>query len=225
MRLRFIVGLILLGVSLQFIAKTLTGLLPMVKEAALYPVSGRILQRPFKRQRRTPERRVTMLQHLKMRFPKRKPVKIVDSADKTMSPSKDSGNAFMQIVLEDFRPPVNNTALGKDASERLEAFLVHKRNENAHLVNETDALFGKEAKKEIIYILIQDEQASLANASQSKTAQEYALRQEKTDRNTSQKLTKLFEKYKKQFNRRLYENSPEWNKFFKRVNDFQKAAD
>lgn len=224
MRLRFILGLILLGVSLQFIAKTLTGLLPMVKESALYPASGRVLQLPLKQEHAPPARLTPTAKLFKMWFPKEKPPKPVTPTKKTPPPA-DSGNAFMQIVLEDFRPPVNNTALGKDASERLEAFLLQKQKDNTLLADETGALFGEEAKKEIMYILAQDEKDSLANARQSKTAREYARRQEKTDGNTSKKLTALFEKYKKQFNRRLTENSPAWNNFFKRVNDFQKAAD
>lgn len=227
MRLRFILGLILLGVSLQFIAKTLNGLLPIMKEASLYPASARILSQPFKRQRRLPPpvRHSTTFQHFQMWFQKRKPPILINPADQTLPPQTSSDNAFMQITLEDLRPSIKNTDLGEEISARLEALLIQKQQDNALLADETGSLFGEEAKKEIIYILTQDEKDSLANARQSKTAQEYRQRQEKTNRNTSKKLANLFEKHKKQFNRRLYENSPEWNNFFKRVNDFQKAAD
>lgn len=226
MRLRFILGLILLGVSLQFIAKTLGGVLPILQEAALYPASGRVLQLPLKQQKQTttPARLTPAANPFKIWFPKEKPPKPVTPAKQTAPPA-DSGNAFMQITIEDLRPPVKNESLGKEASARLEAFLLQKQKDNTLLADETGALFGEEAKKEIMYILAQDEKDSLANARQSKTAQEYARRQEKTDGNTSKKLAELFEKHKKQFNRRLTENSPAWNNFFKRVNDFQKAAD
>lgn len=229
MRLRFILGLILLGVALQFIAKTLNSVLPMMQEAAQYPVSRQALQFPLRKPAPKPQpkpsRLSTAARRLTKWIQKEKPVKLVNPAEKMLPQQKDSGNAFMQITLEDLRPPVKNNALGKEASARLEAFLVQKRHENAQLADETGALFGEEAKKEIMYILAEDEKASLANARQSKTAQEYARRQEKTDEKTSKKLAALFEKYKKQFNRRLNENSPAWNDFFKRVNNFQKAAD
>lgn len=227
MRLRFILGLILLGVSLQFIAKTLSGVLPMMKEAALYPASGRVVQLPFKQQTRipTPHHHFSTLQRFKRLFPKEKLVKLVTPADETLPLPKDSGNAFMQITIEELRPPIKNTSLGKEGAAQVEAFLLQKQKDNTLLADETGALFGEEVKKEIIYILTQDEKDSLTNARKSKTAQEYFQRQEKTDRNTSKKLAEVFEKHKKQFNRRLYENSPEWNAFFKRVNAFQKAAD
>lgn len=229
MRLRFILGLILLGVALQFIAKMLNGMLPMMQEAAQYPVSRQALQFPLRKPAPKPQpkpsRLSTAARRLTTWIQKEKQAELVNPAEKMLPPKKDSGNAFMQITLEDLRPPVKNDALGKEASARLEAFLVQKRHENAQLADETGALFGEEAKKEIMYILAEDEKASLANARQSKTAQEYARRQEKTDETISKKLAALFEKYKKQFNRRLNENSPAWNDFFKRVNNFQKAAD
>ncbi len=229
MRLRFILGLILLAVALQFIAKTLSGVLPMVQEAAQYPAGKQAFQLMQKRMpERQPAKEPSFLaktsRQLKERLKTIKPVKLVNPAE-PQAQNEDSGHAFMQITLEDSRPPVNNKHLGAEASARLDAFLREKRVQNAKLADETGALFGKDAKKEIIYILAEEEKESRANALTSKTAQEYAKRQEKTDKKVSAQLTAVFEKYKKQFNRRLNENAPAWNEFFKRVNAFQKAAD
>lgn len=216
MRLRFILGLIILGVALQFIAKTLNGVLPLIRETARYSASSRMLQPVINLQTQTaPPPRIITPQKLKTPRPKEMPKK----------PETPPESAFMQITLEDLRPPVKNAALGAEASARLETFLIQKREQNAQLADETGTLFGREAKQKVINVLVEDERASLANARESKTAREYADRQKKTDAQTDARLTAVFEKYKKQFNSRLNENSPAWNDFFKRVNDFQKAAD
>jgi len=123
MRLRFILGLILLGVALQFIAKTLGGVLPMMQEAAQYPVSRQALQLPLRqpapKPQPKPSRLSTAARRLKTWIQKEKQVNLVNPAEKALPPQKDSGNAFMQITLEDLRPPVKNDALGKEASARL----------------------------------------------------------------------------------------------------------
>ena len=220
MRLRFILGLILLGVALQFIAKTLRGVLPMMKEAAQYPISRQALQQPLMQQ---PYRITTAARQTQNRAETQ--ARLVNPAGKNLPGEKHSENAFMQITMEDLRPPVKNEALGMETSARLEAFLVQKRNENTLLADETGVLFGEEAKKEIMYILVEDEKDSLNNACQSKTAQEYINRQEKTNEKISKELAKLFEKHKAQYNRQLSKNEAAWNDFFKRVHNFQKAAE
>lgn len=231
MRFRFILGLIILAAALQFIAKTLGGVLPMVQEAAQYSAGKQVFQLPVKRPAaKEPPPDSSFLaktvQKIQKRLEPAKPVRLVSSVAPAPIPHEtDDGNSFMQITLEDVRPPLKNNALGAEASARLDAFLHKKRAENVRLAEETEALFGKEAQKEVMYILVQDEKESLDNARQSKTAREYAKRQEKTDQKISTKLAAVFETHKAQFNRRLNENSPAWNDFFKRVNNFQKAAD
>jgi len=229
MRLRFILGLIILAVALQFIGKTLRGVLPMMQEAAQYPAGKQLFQpagkRPSERPAvKSPSVLAKTFQKTKEQFKSIKPVKLIDPAMKS-KPNADSGRAFMQVTLEDLRPPVHNKHLGAEASARLDAFLREKRLQNARLADETGALFGNNAKQEVIYILTADEKAGWDNARTSKTAQEYARRQEAADKKTSARLAAVFEKYKKQFNSRLNENSPAWNEFFKRVNNFQKADD
>lgn len=230
MRLRFILGLVILAVALQFIGKTLRGVLPMVQEAAQYPAGKQAFQLPPKRPpermaAKEPSALTKAARKLKESFKTIKPVKLVNPTDLQEQKTGDSGRAFMQITLEDVRPPVHNKHLGAEASARLDAFLSEKRAKNVKLTNETGTLFGEQAKREVIYILAEDEKASRENARTSKTAQEYAQRQEKTDEQISARLAAVFEKYKKQFNRRLNENSSAWKEFFKRVNDFQKSAD
>lgn len=229
MRVRFILGLILLGIALHFIAKTINGVLPIMQEAAQYPVSRQALQQLGKRPADTSPTQTAQLsqaaQQLKIKLKKEKIVKLVNPADTAQNPSQNSGKAFMQITLEDTRPPVKNTALGKEASARLEAFLARKRAQNAQLAKETETLFGPQAQQEVITALVTDERESLANARTAKSAAGYATLQGKIDQKTNTTLTAIFEKYKKQFNNRLNKNSPAWNEFFKRVNNFQKAAD
>lgn len=229
MRLRFILGLILLGIALQFIAKTINGVLPMMKEAAQYPVSHQALQQLGRSQppAGTPPQTAALsqvAQQLKVKFKKEKAVKWISPADASNNSSQSSSHAFMQITLEDIRPPVKNKALGPKASARLETFLAHKREQNAQLAKETETLFGPEAQQEVIAALVNDERESLANARTATSATDYATRQSNTDQKTSVALTAIFEKYKKQLNHRLNKNSPAWNEFFKRVNSFQKAA-
>lgn len=243
MRLRFILGLILMGVALQFIAKTLNGVLPMLQEAAQYPVSGQMMAMMAKRpvlprqpvlpkqtQKNFPAKPVIptaqfakAAQRLKKQLKKETSVKLINPSDETQTPPQNN-SAFMQITLEDARPPVKNTALGPEASARLEKFLNKKREEHAQLARETAELFNKDAQREVIKALSADERESLANAREAKSAADYAARQEKTDKKTSAALAAIFEKHKKNFNRRLNNNSPAWNSFFNQVNNFQKAA-
>lgn len=242
MRLRFILGLILLCVALQFIAKALNGMLPILQEAAQYPASNQMLAairgkqppQPTQLQKQPlpikivpPSAKFSQaLAHLKKNKPKEKRTKTIKAAKPVVqAPEKPQNeSAFMQITLEDIRPPVKNTALGPEASARLESFLRKKRADHAQLTQETGDLFGKEAQQAVIKVLTADERASLENARQAQSAADYAERQEKTDQKTSAALAAIFEKHKKDFNRRLSDNSPSWNNFFKKVNNFQKAA-
>ncbi len=234
MRLRFILGLVLLGIALQFIAKTLNGVLPMMREAAQYPVSRQMMQRTAQYPPRTasfdfnfisPATRFTQsVQHLKKQLTRETSIKLINPADPGQS-SSQNGNAFMQITLEDIRPPVKNAALGAQASARLEMFLMQRREENSRLAQETETLFGKDAQREVIKVFAIDERDSLANAREAQSAADFASRQEKTDQKTTAALAAIFEKYKKQFNRRLKKHTPAWNEFFQKVNAFKKAGD
>lgn len=241
MRWRFILGLILLCVALHFIAKALNGMLPMLQEAALYPASNQMLsairtnQPPqLKQPQKMPPVQIVppsakfaqAIARLKKNKPKEKRTKTIKAAKPVaQAPEKPQNeSSFMQITLEDIRPPVKNAALGPEASARLESFLRKKRADHAQLAQETVDLFGKEAQQAVIKVLTADERASWDNARQAQSAAEYAERQEKTDKKTSAALAAIFEKHKKDFNRRLSDSSPSWNNFFKKVNNFQKAA-
>lgn len=144
------------------------------------------------------------------------------SAANAGTPTQD-GTAILQIIKEDPHQTITNPHLGLDASLRLDEFLEQRYAHNAELTTEVEKLFGQQAKKEVIRILFNDEVTSYKNATESKTAQEFAQRQEKTDQITQQQLSAVFERHKKHFNSRLTRNSPDWNTFFKQVNNFERA--
>ncbi len=110
----------------------------------------------------------------------------------------------LQITLEDEKPPLYNPALGKEASVRLEEFLNERRAKNATLATDTRTYFGERAQQEVLFVLVEDEKASLNNALNSRSAQEFAKRQTQTDQQTQEQLNKIFEHYKTSFNKPLY---------------------
>lgn len=242
-RFKFILLLILVAVSLHFFAKTLRTLLSLVETptrqyAAAY-ADPRTTSRPHREPPPGPpvtdqlSRQIRRLvQQLSDIRPKRTPSP--RSQERPPFPPPEHLPApqatpahepsFLQITLEDLRPPIRNPHLGAEASARLDALLGARRARNANLADETEALFGSAAKREVIRILIDDERACTANAKESKSAAEFARRQRKTDATTERKLSAVFERYKAHYNRRAKDNSPEWNLFFKRVNEFKKAS-
>jgi len=137
--------------------------------------------------------------------------------------SAQEGPEILQIINEDPHQTITNPYLGEDASMRLDEFLEQRYAQNAELTAETEKLFGAQAKREMVRVLFNDEVACYKNATESKTAQEFAQRQEKTDLHTQQQISAVFERHKKHFNSRLTRNSPDWNTFFKQVNNFERA--
>lgn len=243
-RFKFILLLIFVAVSLHFFAKTLRTLLTLVETparqyAAAY-ADPRATARPPRREPPGPSvtdqlsRQIRRLVHQlsdirpkRTPSPRRQERPPFPPPEHLPAPQATPAHepSFLQITLEDLRPPIRNPHLGAEASARLDGLLSARRARNANLADETEALFGAAAKREVIRILIDDERACTANAKESKSAAEFARRQRKTDETTEQKLSAVFERYKAHYNRRATDNSPGWNLFFKRVNDFKKAND
>lgn len=118
--------------------------------------------------------------------------------------SSSGGSGILQITLEDEKKPLYNPALGKEASARLEEFLNERKAKNATLATDTRTYFGKRAQQEVLFVLVEDEKASLQNALKSRSAQDFAKRQTETDRQTQQQLNKIFDRYKTSFSKPLY---------------------
>ena len=232
-RFKIILGFVLLGISLHFFANSLRFGLQLTQNIGVQYATqntGRAYQVPQPKIQ-TENLWKSVKKQLKKFSPKEKNVKLITISHETRPakpvPSAEPKNSasFLQITLEELRPPLKNKALGPEASERLDAFLNQRRMRNADLANETEPLFGARAKREVMRVLIDDEKESYKNARESKSAEEFAESQNKTDEKTNKKLHEIFERHKKLFNRRLTKNTPAWNRFFKQVNDFQKAGD
>lgn len=242
-RFKFILLLILVAVSLHYFAKTLRTLLTLVETPTRQYAAAYADPHTVRRPRRAPppgpsatdrlSRQVRRLVHRlsdisPKQFPGQRPPSPMRDCMPFPPPPPDlpaHEGSFLQITLEDLRPPVNNPHLGPEASARLDGLLAARRTRNANMADETEALFGSAAKREVIRILIDDERACTANAKESRSAAEFARRQRQTDETTERKLSSVFERHKANYNRRAKDNSPEWNHFFKRVNEFRKADD
>ncbi len=132
---------------------------------------------------------------------------------------------FLQVIMEDMRKPLQNDTLGPEISALLDNFLQNKRAYNAQLANETEELFGPEAKKEVVRILIDDEIDSAANAETCASTQDFATRQEEINARTEQKLYEAFSRHKQDINRQAARVSPAWKAFFKRLDNYRRSAD
>lgn len=234
-RFRFILFLLLLGFSLHIFGKNMQKILPMVtnsvfgieSEQKVFPVhlknpnfSGlQTLSRPLNRMKENWENWQKKRRHTAQNKKKNTPP--AEREQKT--PDGKPESLFMQITMEDIRPPLKNIFLGEDASQRLELFLQERRKRNTEIAEQTNSLFGKEAQKEVMFLLVKDEKESFTNAKESKSPEEFSDRQQATDVKTQKAIHKIFEKYKQKFNSRLYENSSDWNQFFKQINNFDKA--
>ena len=192
-RFKIILGFVLLGISLHFFANSLRFGLQLTQNIGVQYATqntGRVYHVPQPKIQ-TENLWKSVKKQLKKFSPKEKNVKLITIPHETRPakpvPSAEPKNSasFLQITLEELRPPLKNKALGPEASERLDAFLNQRRMRNA---------------------------------------EEFAARQNKTDDKTNKKLHEIFERHKKLFNRRLTENTPAWNRFFRQVNDFQKAG-
>lgn len=240
-RFKIILGLILFGISLHFFASSLRFGLDLTQN-----ISSEYAQIPHRKVNFTHSsvptfNKVNLWTTLKKQIhhlaPRKKEPKYISISYKPaqthVTPTLFSSSTakvknippFLQITMEDSRPPLQNKALGPEASKRLDLFLQKRRARNAELATETASLFGPNTQMEVINALVADEEETYKNACESQSAEDFAARQTKTDKNTKKKFNEIFEQNKKSFNRRLIENTSDWNHFFRQVNNFQKADD
>lgn len=125
--------------------------------------------------------------------------------------------------MENKREPIRNTHLGKANSAKLNMWLASRWSANAELTAETGRLFGEQAKKEALFILLDDEKACLDNATSSQTVKEFNARQSQINRHTLARLNEVFEKYKQEVTRPKG-ISPEWEAFFRRLDNYRNAS-
>ena len=81
----------------------------------------------------------------------------------------------------------------------------------------------EQAKKEALFILLDDEKACLDNATSSQTVKEFDTRQSQINRHTIARLNEVFEKYKQEVTRPKG-ISPEWEAFFRRLDNYRNAS-
>ena len=235
-RFKFIFCLILFAVSLHFFANNLRSGLQLTQAIGMqYAAQNTRKNIPASLSDQTPNT-ASLWNNIKKQFKKLSPqkdhIKLISISREeplkeyvSQKPIAQNSSSFLQVTLEELRPPLKNKTLGPEASARLDLFLQERRARNADLANETEPLFGARAKREVMRVLINDEKESYNNARESKSAKEFSERQTNTDEKTRHKLNEIFERHKKLFNLRLTESTPAWNKFFRQVNNFQKAED
>lgn len=228
-RFKFILFLVLLAVFLLFFSHTLRSFLSLT--AGSLPLSQTVPQpqrsSSFPLQNELRKQTHQWLQLLVQLTPLQKAKTYTPPAACVPPPAEPSANPavpFLQITLEDLRPPLRNPHFPPEISVLLDEFLAKRRQYNAELVDSTEEIFGESAKKEVIAVLIRDEQASTHNAKTCKTRQDFAQRQRQINQQTSQKLYETFLRHRRDINRRAATMSPAWKAFFKRVRDYQRIA-
>lgn len=223
-RANIIIGLLLIAAVFTYFAKITRGVLELFVPQGRAPITTRHLPPEtsslFTQLINQWQRTKRHLSHKKQRSAH---VKITDTRSLTTAP-KPTGPVVLQILPQEDITHFHNAALGDDASARLSQFLQQRHQNHTQISNATAALFGQAAQQEVIAVLVQDEQISYRNALTSKTAREFARRQERTDAHTQARLQHIFEKHKVNFNSRLHTGNAAWDKFFHRVNNFEKAA-
>ena len=208
-RIKFLFSLILFGTCLLLAVHTLPTLLSLWVPQNAKPMAT--AQKP-------PNQFMVMMQntlHFLQQIPKqtaayahtalsRPPAASEPQANATPARMPHASSGVLQITLEDEKPPLYNPLLGEEASARLEKFLNERRAKNATLATDTRTYFGERAQQEVLFVLLEDEKASLHNALNSRSAQDFARRQTQTDQQTQAQLNKIFERYKTSFNKPLY---------------------
>ena len=222
-RFQFIVFLLLIAVSLHYFANTLRATLFLVRgelpTKMTSPSVARSAKTAFARQVKGVRAFWDKLQ------PKPKMILITyqdNPAEKSPAVAAP-GPAVMQITMENKREPIRNTHLGKANSAKLNMWLASRWSANAELTAETGRLFGEQAKKEALFILLDDEKACLDNATSSQTVKEFNPRQSQINRHTITRLNEVFEKYKQEVTRPKG-ISPEWEAFFRRLDNYRSAS-
>lgn len=233
-RFKFILVLLLLAVSFHFFARSSRQIFSLASSAFPQLSRSQTLHRqppvqPQQHRLDLAELSQQMLASAKKNLsfsPKRFPA--IPQTEKNSSPQKPTfpeEKPFLQVVLEDLRPPLKNPHFGPEISALLDDFLARRRQYNADLVNTTENLFGPDAKKEVVRVLIDDERATFDNAQTSHTRPEFAGRQLEIDAQTEQKLYEIFLRHRNNIEKQQNAVSPAWRAFFKRVKNYQRAAE
>lgn len=225
-RVRFIIAIIILAVALHFTAKTLRGVLEMLSlqptvaasSASIPNVQSPSLFKEFLKQ-------FKRIRSASVKSKDSEKVLLVQVFPSPAAPVSSNTKPLLQIVNEDNKEPFSNQNLTEEISTQLEHQFEKQRAANTFLANEIRALFGVEAQQEVILTLTQAEQAQYKDAQSCKTLKEYQKKQARREKKTAQQLKRIFERYKSSFNYQTKSNTPDWNAFYKRVNDFRRAQD
>ena len=225
-RLRFIIGLILIAVSLHFTAKTLRGLLTIfISQAQHIEVQHAPQTENHSLFSQILGRSKDYSLHVK-KFVAAKKTKVPAASTSEMPPEPvPSGPVILEIIDEEPPPPLSNPFLEEENSARLEQQLAQQRADHAQLTQEVQALFGLEAQQKVIEALTQHEHTSYKNAQTCRSIEKCIKRQKEIDQKAQNRLNRIFEKYKDSFNYKSKSGSKEWNEFYWRVNNFRRAKD
>lgn len=241
-RLRFIVSLLLLGVFLLFFAHVLQWVLALVKGArpagppAVPQISlgtpHSVLENAASLSQTWADQMTGWKQLLSEFAAKLTLPKGLSPADlpapktlpkATAATPKPEEPSLLHITMEDERPPLENPLVGPEISALLDDFLARRRAYNSQQVQAVQTLFGTPAAQEAVRILHTDETASFANAATCQTPRAFAANQQRIDDQTEQAMLALFNRYKREIGKQK-DVSPEWKAFFKRVENYKRAA-
>lgn len=230
-RFKFILVLLLLAVSFHFFARSSRQIFSLISSVFPQLSHSQALHRQPPAQPQ-PNRLDLVELSKQMLAPAKKMLpftqkRVLPSQQSEESPQADSAPEipFLQVILEDLRPPLKNPHFGPEISALLDDFLARRRQYNADLVNTTENLFGPDAKKEVVRVLIDDERATFQNAQTSQTRPEFAGRQLEIDAQTEQKLYEIFLRHRNNIEKQQNAVSPAWRAFFQRVKNYQRAAE
>ena len=231
-RFKFILILLLLAVSFHFFAQSSSQIFSLASSAFPQLSRSQTLHRqppaqPQQNHLDLAELSQKMLSSAKktLPFPQKRVRPAALQPKESPQPSSAPEIPFLQVILEDLRPPLKNPHFEPEISALLDDFLARRRQYNADLVNTTENLFGPDAKKEVVRVLIDDERATFDNAQTSQTRPEFAGRQLEIDAQTEQKLYEIFLRHRNKIEKQQNAVSPAWKAFFKRVKNYQRAAE
>ncbi len=221
-RLRFIVGLILLAVSLLFTAKVFRGVLTMIQ-----PQQAQIATAPSYRHQTEKNLFRTMWAKLSAKkqhtIQKDTPQAASLSYPRHLTQSPDKEPPFFQLIKEDPAVTLKNPQLSETENILLTQFLAEQRETNAQLATDVEALFPPVAFGQTVRTLTKAENLSYRNAQTCTSIQQFSNRQNEIDQQTDKQLTHIFEQYKKSFNYKSKIGPSDWKNFYQGVNNFRKA--
>lgn len=232
-RTRFIIGLILIGVSLHFFAKITSSFIPFIQDAIPQVQQGKTLVKQAQKKHRPVAKKRSLWEEFKYQAKptfatiKKISSKQVENLSRLSSKSKSKSEepVILQIVDEEIPSSIQNAALDANVSAQIETILAQQQEKNAQLITEIEALFGHHAQREAMIVLTSGEKKSYQNAHTCRSLKQFLQRQQDIDRVTQTNLNKVFERYKSSFNYKSKSSSQDWNSFYQQVNNFRRAQD